>query len=60
MLWDASGKMVKEVDSDSKNVRYLAVSRDGQYALTASSTSALSVWNLETGKCERSKQGGAV
>ncbi|MCJ1428182.1 hypothetical protein MMC29_006090 [Sticta canariensis] len=58
MLWDAaSGKMVKEIESDSKNVRYLAVSMDGQHALTASSTSALSVWNLETGKCARSKQG---
>lgn len=61
LLWDPrTGLLVRDVEDDSTNVRYLAVSEDGQHALTATATSAIFVWNLETGACERKKEGGAA
>ena len=60
MLWDQrTGKATLEIEDESSNVRHMVVSRDGQRALTASATSSMAVWNLESGACETSKPGGA-
>lgn len=58
MIWDvATGKLRREINVEGGNMRYLAVSEDGQHALIASSNSAMAVYDLETGTCTSSKPG---
>ncbi|KAK9809322.1 hypothetical protein WJX73_004674 [Symbiochloris irregularis] len=56
MVWElATGKLKREIDAEGGNMRYLAVSEDGQRALIASANSAMAVYDLETGTCTASK-----
>ena len=58
-IWDVrSGDLVSELSQDADSrIHHLAVHPDGKYAATAVGGNDAVLWNLETGKAERTFSG---